>query len=274
MLFLFRTAILCTQLVGHKASKDPLDEEPRWLADGQIDMNQAIMILKNRFGTVLQSLFTLYHMSLGDDLSFGIRLSAESEPIMWVVLVAFSLFMTFAVLNLITGVIVECSFSASAKEKAEHEERTKKAEIQLVEVGICHEIFKLADTDNSGFLTPEQYRSAFQNKVVKEKILALGLDLRHAEELYDMIDVNDDGEISLRELVQGFLILRRGAQGDTVSAMHRDVLRCHDLVHRDVLALQAQAEQHQIQMTEMLAMQKQQQQQIADLMTMVGATTG
>merc|ERR1719191_2306205 len=131
MLFLFRTAILCTQLVGHKASKDPLDEEPRWLADGQIDMNQAIMILKNRFGTVLQSLFTLFHMSLGDDLNFGIRLSAESEPIMWVVLISFSLFMTFAVLNLITGVIVECSFSASDKEKAEHEERTKKAEIQL-----------------------------------------------------------------------------------------------------------------------------------------------
>merc|ERR1719191_1785370 len=274
MLFLFRTAILCTQLVGHKASKDPLDEEPRWLPEGEIMSEDATMILRSRFGTVHQSLFTLYHMSLGDDLSFGIRLSAESEPIMWVVLVAFSLFMTFAVLNLITGVIVECSFSASAKEKAEHEERTKKAEIQLVEVGICHEIFKLADTDNSGFLTPEQYRSAFQNKVVKEKILALGLDLRHAEELCTMIDVNNDGEISLRELVQGFLILRRGAQGDTVSAMHRDMLLCHDLVHRDVLALQAQSEQHQIQMTEMLAMQKQQQQQIADLMTMVGATTG
>merc|ERR1719191_1826664 len=132
MLFLFRTAILCTQLVGHKASKDPLDEEPRWLADGQIDMNQAIMILKNRFGTVHQSLFTLYHMSLGDDLSFGIRLSAESEPIMWVVLISFSLFMTFAVLNLITGVIVECSFSAAAEEKEEAARRAKQAETRLV----------------------------------------------------------------------------------------------------------------------------------------------
>jgi hypothetical protein len=264
-------------------SQKPPDEELEpgvWMPGAMVYSNEAVACLEARFGTVLQSLFTLYHMLLGDDLNFGIRLSAESEPIMWLVLICFSLFMTFAVLNLITGMIVECSFSASAKERDARVARAKKAEVQLVEVGLCHEIFKLADSDASGWLSPEQYKEAFRNETVKEKIIELGLDLRHAEDLSTMIDINNDGEISLRELTQGFLILRRCAQGDPQSIMHRDMLQCHDLVHRDVLAVQAQVDsvedkieavaevqaQQQTQMAQLIRMQEQQQAQMADLM--------
>lgn len=286
ILFLFITAILCTQLVGHKA-KAALDhlsdeEEPEWLAGPMVDSHEAMLEIEARFGTVLQSLFTLYHMTLGDEIGFGIRLTAAVEPFMWVILVCFSLFMTFAVLNLITGMIVETAFNASAKEKEALMEKKKIAERQLVEVGICHEIFKLADTDKSGWLTPEQYKEAFKNDIVKEKCTQLGLDIRVAEELCTVIDVNNDGEISLKELVRGFLLLRRGAQGDPVALLHRDLLWCHDLVHRDVLGLQTRLDtnfeqvvalaesdrKQEAQIANLIEVQQQQQTQLTELMSM------
>lgn len=254
-LFFACVSLLTTQAVGHPAMSGDLDtvtaEEQEELADW--------------YGSISKSLFTLYVLSIGDDAASTVRLTAKAVPSMWFVLTGFSIFMMLAVLNLMTAVIVDVSINARAKEEEEEKKNKESAERKRVEVSLVHDIFKLADTDNSGWLSFEQYDGIFTNPTVRDKVSELGFSVTEAKNLGTMIDMDNNQEITMMELIQGFSILRRCSGGDTTALLHRDLLRCHDLVHREVLTLKEDFEHQEDLIHRQQEMINKQQEQIAQL---------
>jgi Ca2+-binding EF-hand superfamily protein len=68
--------------------------------------------------------------------------------------------------------------------------------------------FNEADVDQSGLLSREEFLDFFMNANVQRKLHSLGVDASDCEDILLMIDGDGDGDVSLEELMQGFLQIR------------------------------------------------------------------
>jgi Ca2+-binding EF-hand superfamily protein len=68
--------------------------------------------------------------------------------------------------------------------------------------------FEQADADGSGFLSQEEFLNFFTKESVKKKLTSLGIDAEDHEDILGFIDGDGDGNVSLEELMHGFLSVR------------------------------------------------------------------
>lgn len=91
------------------------------------------------------------------------------------------------------------------------------------------ETFDAADADASGSLSKEEFVACFSEDAVKEKLTKMGVDIDELDSLFDSLDEDKSGDISLGEVLSGFIHLRNPATAASrlLMAMEREFLN-HD----------------------------------------------
>eukprot|EP00747_Dinoflagellata_sp_TGD_P014847 gnl/TRDRNA2_/TRDRNA2_123781_c0_seq1.p1 gnl/TRDRNA2_/TRDRNA2_123781_c0~~gnl/TRDRNA2_/TRDRNA2_123781_c0_seq1.p1 ORF type:complete len:226 (+),score=36.95 gnl/TRDRNA2_/TRDRNA2_123781_c0_seq1:3-680(+) len=111
----------------------------------------------------------------------------------------FTLYIAFAVLammNVVTAIFIESAL-ASAKDDRD-----------IDMVNQLRELFMLADTDDSGMISWDEFNTAVENPKLANYFKGLELDISEARGLFSLLDVENTGQINGEEFVYGCLRLR------------------------------------------------------------------
>ena len=74
------------------------------------------------------------------------------------------------------------------------------------------EFFYQADENDDGLVDPGELKRVLENKQVGEWLGAMGLNLSDVDKVFDMLDKDGDGLLSLDELLQGAALLKQPAR--------------------------------------------------------------
>lgn len=178
--------------------------------------------LRDHFGTLSKSGLTLF-MTMSNGISWNdvfLFLSVLS-PIYGVAFVAFVCITLFALLNVINGVFVETTlYAAKLDDIAVIEEEVRTRERYLERL---HGIFHSLDLNKDGVLTSAEFDLAFMDERVVALFNAAGIDPENSRILYNLIDRDLDGVVSLDDFWRGCMRLKGEAKALDLSRLQIDV---------------------------------------------------
>jgi len=185
---------------------------------GQSDRQQ----IDNLYGSLDRCMMTLFLTVSG-----GMEWRAAAEPIVklgygyGVIWTGYITFMVFGMLNVLTGIFVDSAISAMNNDKdnmivSQLEERTA-----LIS-SICS-VFRNSDTDGSGLINEEEMNVLLKDNEVTAYLNAIGIDISEARGLFQLLDDDASGTVSIDEFVTGFMHLRGCARAvDMVSLLYEN----------------------------------------------------
>jgi len=126
-------------------------------------------------------------------------------------------FMVFGAVNVVVAAFVETAADVSRRDRdAVIEQQINQTQRIADDI---RKFFDSADHDSSGFINRAELREYLQDDTVKASFNALGLDVSQAVDLFDLLDVDDDGMVSQEEFLSGCMRLR-----GTASSMDLNLL--------------------------------------------------
>merc|ERR1712032_539383 len=142
------------------------------------------------------------------------------------VFMLFISFLTFGVLNLVTGIFVDSALSLSQNDKRDvirnqvRQQDTWARQIQ--------DIFSEADQDHSGTLSWDEFRDHIEHPVIKAYFATLELDFSEARGLFALLDTHDNGQIEIQAFVQGCQMLRGEAKSIDLATLRYETKKLLD----------------------------------------------
>jgi len=167
------------------------------------------------WGSIPKSVLTLY-MSItgGDDWRTVVNVFWKSDDefiyvttaISFVVFIAFT---TLVMLNLVTGVFVEGA------------QRIIREDLDAELMNMAATVFIEADCDHSKSITADEWNEQLYMGHLDDYIRAVGVSRAEATQLFQLLDQDDSGEVTIVEFVRGCLRLRGAAKAmDVAGAFH------------------------------------------------------
>merc|ERR1712232_698809 len=199
---LYALGICCVQVIGNDKSGYPsYDEGAESIRTELVDnFNNYIY-----FGTVFRSIYTLFGIILLSEWSL-IRPIAEIHPVFLPTFYLALILVTFGVLNVMIGIVVEKTTEAIQRLKAEKQDQINEAQNDLCKL-LADVLFDL-DVDGDCTLSREEFEAGVKDTRMVRLIANLGLPLCFTSvELFNMLDVDGSGVISKHEFVNGVLRL-------------------------------------------------------------------
>eukprot|EP00443_Scrippsiella_acuminata_P051102 CAMPEP_0115565538 /NCGR_PEP_ID=MMETSP0271-20121206/103120_1 /TAXON_ID=71861 /ORGANISM="Scrippsiella trochoidea, Strain CCMP3099" /LENGTH=526 /DNA_ID=CAMNT_0002999817 /DNA_START=36 /DNA_END=1617 /DNA_ORIENTATION=+ len=169
-----------------------------------------IVSLEDKWGNVGNSILSLWMAITGGDdwRNFIVVLKHDGVYAMHVLLfVIYIAFGTLVMLNLVTGVFVEGAQRIIREDK----------DNELLHMASA--IFRQADQDESFDITWEEFNQQLESGAMDEYIKAIGIGIQEAEHLYDLLDRDSSGTVSIAEFVRGCLRLRGPAKSMDLAEM-------------------------------------------------------
>jgi len=120
--------------------------------------------------------------------------------------VVFIVILSFGMLNLIAGLVVEATFRIATQDKKrlvklqEKRRRTVFSQLRL--------IFKDADADKSGKLSQEEVRDVIAKPEIYQKLKTINFPVEEPERMFTLLDYADSGELTIGEFVTGCIRVR------------------------------------------------------------------
>jgi len=189
-------AIVTTRSIGHN---DVL-YDPYFASSGGWDHEVY-------FKTTWRSMLTLFQILTFDSWSEEIvRHVGQQQPGMLAFFVAFIVILSFGLLNLVAGLVVEATFRLALKDRTrmlklqEKKRRTVFSQLRL--------IFKEADTDHSGKLSQEEVREVIAKPEIYQKLKTINFPVEEPERMFTLLDYADTGELTISEFVTGCIRVR------------------------------------------------------------------
>lgn len=211
MLLLYVTGIFMTMTVG--ANDELYDDYKK--ESGGWDHEEF-------FGTVGRSMFTLFQVvSLENWTTKVARHVISNQPQFAFFFFVFVMFTTYGMLNLVLGVIVEGTL-AEAKQNTEKMKQKQDAE-RLKTLEYLRDIFEDADEDKSGTMDLSEFEKAMEDKTVQKKLRLIDLPVQDAKELYNILDADGSGSLSIDEFIGGCLRLKGHAKSKDLLAVQMSV---------------------------------------------------
>eukprot|EP00747_Dinoflagellata_sp_TGD_P193362 gnl/TRDRNA2_/TRDRNA2_59409_c0_seq1.p1 gnl/TRDRNA2_/TRDRNA2_59409_c0~~gnl/TRDRNA2_/TRDRNA2_59409_c0_seq1.p1 ORF type:complete len:322 (+),score=59.62 gnl/TRDRNA2_/TRDRNA2_59409_c0_seq1:2-967(+) len=166
MIIDYMFAIICTQMVGHNAEW--------WGEDAET--------IREWFGTIpqsVESLFTIMTLAEWDTIVKTLA-KGMSPGLVWLVMIAYILAVSYSMVALITGVISESLMASRAEDEslkiADLQEARKETLKGFKNVCI------MIDTDGSGEISREEMQQMFKNNPsILNKLDALGVSLEESD---------------------------------------------------------------------------------------------
>jgi len=189
---------------------------------------ETIQSMQPVFGTLYSSMLSLFMaISGGDDWRNVMEPIAKVSFWTQFAFVFYIIFMVFGVLNVVTGVFVDKALAISQIDR----EFTifEKIEQKKEYVHELKEFFCELDNDGDGQLTKREMQENLTNKYFQGHLETLDMDCNTAEELFDLLDVEQSGQIEVAEFVEGCLRVRGEARSIDVFALLMESRARHKL---------------------------------------------
>jgi hypothetical protein len=190
------------------------------VSDYKIDLNKnnpadakAIEELDEYFGSLSRAILSLF-ASVSGGVDWQVVLDPlidNISPLLGIVFCAFISFAVFALLNVVTGIFVQSAMTAARQSNESYV------------VTHVKELFRDADADGSGTLTRKEFESQVNTKPMREYFKHLDIDISEANSLFNLLDSNGDGGVSLDEFVNVSLRLRGEARALEMEVLKRTV---------------------------------------------------
>jgi len=183
------------------------------------------------FGTVDKSILSLYMaMSGGNDWgqyyeALEVLPGGEIQCLLFLLFITFSI---FAVVNIVTGVFVDNAMQSGRQDRevVVHEEiENKKDYLRSLQA-----LFDRIDDDGDGTITKESLELALQDDNVQAFFAAMKLDVPDAVILFDLLDFDDSGEITIDEFLNGCYRLQGDASNIDTKIMQAEMKFLKDSV--------------------------------------------
>merc|ERR1719161_1462196 len=167
-------------------------------------------------------MFTLFQVvSLENWTTKVARHVISNQPQFAFFFFVFVMFTTYGMLNLVLGVIVEGTL-AEAKQNTEKMKQKQDAE-RLKTLEYLRDIFEDADEDKSGTMDLSEFEKAMEDKTVQKKLRLIDLPVQDAKELYNILDADGSGSLSIDEFIGGCLRLKGHAKSKDLLAVQMSV---------------------------------------------------
>lgn len=184
--------------------------------------------LLESFGTVDRSALTLFMtMSGGNDWSVYYDV-LTCLPIFyrWFFL-GFITFTLFAIVNIVTGVFVEAAMQSNLKDRdiiAEEELQSKRKYLESMQ-----ELFEEMDDDGQGTITMDEFEGKLKDERVIAFFDALKLDVSDARVVFQLIDTDKSGDITISEFLIGCYKLQGESRSLDMKIMQFSVAQLHEM---------------------------------------------
>eukprot|EP00746_Dinoflagellata_sp_MGD_P019445 gnl/MRDRNA2_/MRDRNA2_145203_c0_seq1.p1 gnl/MRDRNA2_/MRDRNA2_145203_c0~~gnl/MRDRNA2_/MRDRNA2_145203_c0_seq1.p1 ORF type:complete len:532 (-),score=109.84 gnl/MRDRNA2_/MRDRNA2_145203_c0_seq1:538-2133(-) len=155
------------------------------------------------FGTITRSMYTLFNIAMGEESTDIMRPVSERQFFMLFFFMAFIIFMSFGVLNVIIGVIVDSTHQA-AKEMERNDVQKVMAEKLAVLLDIRDMMFAL-DIDRDCQITKEELLKGWDNTQLQDLLRRVELPKGFSpEEMLFLLDTDGDGKLTYEEFIISF----------------------------------------------------------------------
>ncbi|CAK9067555.1 unnamed protein product [Durusdinium trenchii] len=147
------------------------------------------------FGTIPKIMYTLVQVLTLESWAMTVgRPLVDRQPLLFIILLLFIFLTTFGLLNIIVGVIVENTLNIA---QSDQELQDRRLQRQLLhELEFLRQVFETADFDGSGTLDREEFVEICQRHEVKTALLRMEIPAEQPEELFDILDEDNLGQIT------------------------------------------------------------------------------
>jgi voltage-gated sodium channel len=213
---IYVSAILLFQVLGQPYKDD----------DPDIDMY---------FGSLEITMFTNFQLITLEGWATICRVAMVHESWSWMFFVLYLSTTTFGIMNIVVAVIVENTVEQATKRQ---EDVHKKAEQeQKMAAEKISEIFVASDANHDGEVTKQEFCAAMEREDVMRYLQQIGIDVRQAENLFDILDYDESGSLDAQEFTQGVLKARGEAKARDLLTVQCDLWRYEQKFRKDLYEL-------------------------------------
>eukprot|EP00747_Dinoflagellata_sp_TGD_P117023 gnl/TRDRNA2_/TRDRNA2_172513_c0_seq2.p1 gnl/TRDRNA2_/TRDRNA2_172513_c0~~gnl/TRDRNA2_/TRDRNA2_172513_c0_seq2.p1 ORF type:complete len:332 (-),score=59.62 gnl/TRDRNA2_/TRDRNA2_172513_c0_seq2:23-919(-) len=186
------------------------------LEAGTEDMKllDAIAIL---YGSIPRCFLTLFYSISGGDWGILALPLVRAVPALGFLFIAYIAFMTFGVLNVLTGILVDTAMQSAQMDRNELIQAEVEQQQELVDE--LKNMFTQCDKDGSGELTEKECRRLLRNRDVMAYLHALGVNPSEAHRIFALLDADDSGTLDSDEFVDGLVRYKGQASAIDVGYM-------------------------------------------------------
>jgi len=209
---------------------------------------------KQLFGSVPRSMLTLFSILIVSEWDSVVRPLYEVQPVLVPFFVAFTIFVTFGMMNVVVGILVETVADVQKKHRKKALDAEKRAQCELFQRMVSHMANKTitdrisegrqTESDEDLGITQSEF-VAFARERQEFKDAYQRIDFPHgftSEDLYIMLDESGDGLMTPKEFTCGMFRLVHGNEFQRACILQQTLHKFKRLVaHQQVqLALKVQ----------------------------------
>eukprot|EP00927_Polykrikos_kofoidii_P084816 TRINITY_DN9045_c0_g1_i1.p1 TRINITY_DN9045_c0_g1~~TRINITY_DN9045_c0_g1_i1.p1 ORF type:complete len:927 (+),score=147.34 TRINITY_DN9045_c0_g1_i1:86-2866(+) len=187
--------------------------------------------LRPLFHSFPQTLVTLFAaVTGGDDWRTIHKVALELGVFPYVIFLIYIWFLTFGVLNLITGIFVTGAIEETSRDR----DLATRAEVEK-ETGLTASLkalFEELDENGSGVITLDEFKSYFGKEDLRAFFQSFGLDVTKPDVIFNLFDVDNNGSVEIDEFVCGCINLRGEAKAVSVEKLLRETREFHKRARR------------------------------------------
>lgn len=158
--------------------------------------------LRLYYGSLFRSMLSLFMCaSGGDDWSNRLRPFTAISIIYAYAFIFYIFFMVFGAVNVVVAAFVETAAAISQRDRDNVVQQQIVRRQQVADD--IRDFFRSADKDCSGDLDREELSEYLSDERVKAAFSSLDLNVSHAIDLFDLLDVDEDGRLGLEEFLSG-----------------------------------------------------------------------
>lgn len=197
--YLFLCAVFLTRMLGQPLGADALDSSDLDASD----VDHA-MFYKQAFGTIPQSMLTLFQLMATPDLRL-VQTAIDHSLGVKLFFVSYVVFGSFALLSILTGVISE-SMVSKGQVRRENMRFEEEARLKAVRQRL-REHFKEYDESGDGLLSRAEFSHAIPSILQLLKEQSGEDDAIYTEDdlimVFDLMDLDGGGELDVEEFLKG-----------------------------------------------------------------------
>lgn len=187
------------------------------------------------FGTCSRCMLSMFEITLGNWPPVARLLSEEVSEWFALLLIIHKLTIGFGVIGVITGVILQETFKVALTDDVIMLRARKRASTVIHKK--MEALFHALDTDEDGLLQREEFEELSGDPNVRHWLASMDIETDDLGILFELIDENKDGSVSLEEIVSRMPRIRGTARSMDVLALTEAV---QDLAPHEIATQQSQ----------------------------------
>lgn len=192
--------------------------------------------IQDMYGSLTGTMYTMIQaISGGNDWGALAEPLHSISPLYTLIFMLYVLFVTFGVMNVLTGVFLESSGEIMDRDLVMQAEVARKETFSRE----MHKMFELVDTDRSGRINWDEFHAALKDSNVQAFFTSLELDTIDAHVLFTLIAKNEV-EVDVHDFIMGCWRMTGAARTMHFNIVERDAELWQEELNTHVHSIQGQ----------------------------------